>query len=226
MREDRKRVFILSVSAAFSLASAGNLSGCVYKLVNSERMSVHQPRTLFINPVNDQTSRGGQAAKLMAALRRQLLQDRSFILTDLETARWGLEVRVTDSNRAITKFEKCDQGNEILASGAVPCNRISGDGDLPNISAEEEISVMSVEATGLDLRTGTVLFRLNLPNLTSGAYNVVGDGTVRGALSSNRNLHVLRYFENSEKAVESLANTAAVRIYEQLVSVPPPSPSL
>ncbi|MFZ9519621.1 MAG: hypothetical protein ACO3A4_04010 [Silvanigrellaceae bacterium] len=201
-------------------------SACIYRLANLERVPSNTPRTLYIRPVNDNTSRAGQAPKLMAALRRLVTQDRSFILTDLETARWGLEVRIVASGRSITRVEKCDQGNEILASGAIPCSRVAAAGNLPDISAEEEVSQMSVDAKAIDLQTGAVLFNLQMPNLTTGAYNIVGDGTVRASMSNAQGLHALRYMENSDSAVDSLASTAAARIYEQLVSLSPPSPSL
>ncbi|MEN9826979.1 MAG: hypothetical protein RI953_2724 [Pseudomonadota bacterium] len=203
-----------------------SLPGCIYRLANLERMPSTNPRTLYIRPIDDNTSRAGQAPKLMGALRRLLTQDRAFILTDLETARWGLEIRILESGRSIIRVEKCDQGNEILASGAVPCGRVSAGGKLPDISAEEEVSQMSVDARAIDLQTGAVLFNLQLPNLTTGAYNIVGDGTVRASMSNAQGLHALRYMENSANAVESLANTAAARIYEQLVNLSPPSPSL
>ncbi|NBW81728.1 hypothetical protein EBR21_08235 [bacterium] len=203
-----------------------SFSGCIYRLANLERVPSSIPRTIYIRPVDDNTSRAGQAPKLMVALRRLLTQDRSFVLTDLETARWGLEIRILDAGRSITRVEKCDQGNEILASGAVPCGRVAAAGNLPDISAEEEVSQMSVDARAIDLKTGAVLFNLQLPNLTTGAYNIVGDGTVRASMSNAQGLHALRYLENGANAVESLANTAAVRIYEQLVNLSPPSPSL
>lgn len=201
-------------------------TGCVYRLANRERLTTSQPRTLYLNPIADHSSRAGQSQRLMAALRRLLAQDRSFIITDLKTARWGLEVRILDANRSITRVEKCDQGNEVLASGAVPCSTIAASGKLPDVSAEEEVSQMSVEARAIDLQNGAVLFQTRLPNLTSGAYNIVGDGTVRSSMSNAQNLHVLRYMENSDNAVEALANNAAARIYEQLISIPPPSPTL
>jgi hypothetical protein len=212
----------LVLSALFSVL----FSGCIYRFTNSDRVLTSQPRTLYISPVTDATARAGQAPRLTAALRRLLTQNRDFILTDVKTARWGLEVQITDAARSVTKVEKCDQGNEILASGAVPCNKIKTAGNLPDVSAEEEVAQMSVVARGIDLRTGTVLFQLNLPNIATGAYPIVGDGTVKASLSNSQDLHVLRYMENSENAVESLAGSIAARIYDQLIAIPPPSPSL
>lgn len=209
----------------FILATLSS-TGCVYRLANRERAIISQPRTLYISPIADHSARSGQGPRLMTALRRLVAQDRSFIITDLKTARWGLEVRILEAGRSITRVEKCDQGNEILASGAVSCGTIAASGDLPDVSAEEEVSQMTVEARGIDLQNGAVLFQTRLANLSSGTYNIVGDGTVRSSLSNAQNLHVLRYMENSDNAVETLANTAAARIYEQLVSLPPPSPSL
>lgn len=202
------------------------LSGCVYHFANSDRNLNTQPRTIFIAHVEDHTSRAGQSARLMAALKRLLAQDRSFIVTDRKTARWGVEIQITSASKAITRVEKCDQGNEILASGAISCAQIQANGKLPDISAEEEISQISVSARGLDLETGAVLFQSSFPNLTSGAYNVVGDGSVRASLSQKQSLHALRYLENAENASESLAQIAAQRIYEQIVAVPPPAPFL
>ncbi|MBM3381708.1 MAG: hypothetical protein FJY29_04625 [Betaproteobacteria bacterium] len=201
------------------------LEGCVYRFGNSERTYSTQPRTLYIAPVADNTSRAGQSARLMAALKRLLAQDRVFILTDKSTARWGVEVQIIASGRAITRVEKCDQGNEILASGAVTCARIKENGQLPDISAEEEIAQISVRARAMDLENGALLFQANFPNLTTGPYPVVGDGSVRSSLSNKQGLHPLRYNENSENAFESLAQIAAQRIYEQLVALPPPAPN-
>lgn len=201
-------------------------SGCIYNFANRERMGPTQPKTLYLSPVKDFTARSTQSGKLMAALRRLLTQDRQFILTDLKTARWGVDIQIIEGGRAITRVEKCDQGNEILASGAVPCGKVAASGKLPDVSAEEEVAQLSVDARAIDLQSGAVLFQIRLQNLNSGAYNIVGDGTVRASLSNSQDLHVLRYMENSENAIESIAATAAARIYEQLVSIPPPSPSL
>lgn len=213
-------LFVLSLCLSFSF------SGCIYRLANKELDLSARPRTLYMSAVTDSTSRAGQAPKLMTAIRRLITQNRNFILTDLKTARWGLEIQITDSARSITRVEKCDQGNEILASGAVSCPKISAAGNLPDVSAEEEVALLSVVARAIDLRTGATLFQLNLPNLTTGAYAIVGDGTVRASLSNAQDLHVLRYMENSENAIDSLAATAAARIYEQLIALPPPTPSL
>jgi hypothetical protein len=200
-------------------------AGCVYRFANSERTYSTQPRTLYVAPVSDNTSRAGQSVRLMAALKRLLAQDRLFILTDKKTARWGVEIQITSTGRAITRVEKCDQGNEVLASGSVNCAQINENGKLPDVSAEEEIAQLSVRARGLDLESGAVLFQANFPNLTTGPYPVVGDGSVRSSLSGKQGLHPLRYHENSENAAESLAQIAAQRIYEQLVALPPPAPS-
>ncbi|NBX17570.1 MAG: hypothetical protein EBR09_09415 [Proteobacteria bacterium] len=215
-----QRSFVLLPLSLFSI------SGCIYRFANSDRIISSQPRTLYISNVTDGTARAGQAPKLTAALRRLITQNREFILTDVHTARWGLEIQITDAARSVTRVEKCDQGNEILASGAVPCSKIKSENKLPDVSAEDEVAQMSVVARALDLRTGAVLFQLNLPNIATGAYPIVGDGTVRASLSNSQDLHVLRYMENSENAVESLAGTIAARIYDQLVAIPPPSPSL
>ena len=212
--------FPLFVLALILLAPA-----CVYRFANSERYLSPQPRTLFISSVIDTTSRAGQSARLMAALKRLLAQDRSFIITDLKTARWGLELQITAASRAITRVEKCDQGNEVLASGSANCAQIRANGKLPDISAEEEIAQITVQARAIDLETGAVLFQSNLPNLTTGPYPVVGDCSVRASLSNKQSLHTLRYLENSENASEALAQIAAQRIYEQLIGIPPPAPS-
>ena len=212
----------LVLSAMFSIL----FSGCVYRFANSDRVLTSQPRTLYISPVVDATARAGQAPKLTSALRRLLTQNRDFILTDIKTARWGLEIQITDATRTVTKVEKCNQGNEILASGAIPCSQVKASGKLPDISAEEEVAMMSVNARAVDLRTGAVLFQLNLPNVATGAYPIIGDGTVRASMSTSQDLHVLRYLENSENAVESLSGSIAARIYDQLVAIPPPSPAL
>lgn len=201
------------------------LPGCVYHFANSERNFSAPPRTLFVAPVTDSTSKAGQSARLMAALRRLLAQDRSFILTDKKTARWGVEIRIIAANKAITRVEKCDQGNEILASGAVTCPQVKASGKIPDVSAEEEISQISVQARGIDLETGAILFNSDLQNLTTGPYPIVGDGSVRASMSNKKHLHPLRYLENSENATEALAQIAAQRIYDQLVSIPPPAPS-
>jgi len=202
------------------------LQACVYRLANKERVLNAQPRTLFVSAIDDSSSHAGQAAKLMAALKRILTQDRAFILTDLKTARWGIEVHIISSGRSISRVEKCDQGNEILASGAVPCQRVALEGKLPDISAEEEIATLVVSARAIDLQNGAVLFQNQLNNLTTAPYPVVGDGSVRASLSAKQDLHVMRYLENSEAAIESLAQTAAQRIYEQLVAIPPSAPNL
>ncbi|MEY3901585.1 MAG: hypothetical protein RL189_891 [Pseudomonadota bacterium] len=199
---------------------------CVYRFANRDRQLSVQPRTLYVSPVGDSSAKAGQAAKLMSALRRRLTQDRAFIITDLQTARWGLEVQITDSLRSITRVEKCTQGNEVLASGAVPCSQVSASGRLPDISAEEEVALLTIEARAIDLHTGAVLFQTKLTDLSSGAYNIVGDGTVRASMSGAADLHVLRSMENRDNAIEAIANSAAARIYDQLISIPPPSPSL
>jgi hypothetical protein len=161
----------------------------------------------------------------MNALRRLLASDRAFILTDQKTARWGVEVQINSATRMITKVEKCDQGNEILASGAVSCAQIRSDTRLPDISAEEEVAILSVQARGIDLESGAVLFQANLPHLTTGAYNLVGDGSLRASLANKQDLHALRYIENKESAENTLAQIAAQRIYENIIAIPPPSPS-
>lgn len=208
------------------LLSALFNSACVYRFANQDRQLSLQPKTIYVSPVVDTTARAGQAAKLMNALRRKLTHDRAFIMTDLQTARWGLELQIIESGRSITRVEKCTQGNEVLGGGAVPCSQVATSGRLPDISAEEEVAKLTIDARAIDLQTGTLLFQTRLADLSSGAYNIVGDGTVRSSLSNATDLHALRSMENRDNAIEAIANAAAARIYDQLISIPPPSPSL
>ncbi|MEY2986976.1 MAG: hypothetical protein RJB13_497, partial [Pseudomonadota bacterium] len=196
--------------------------GCVYRFANQERFSSDRPRTIYIAPIADHTAHSGQASHLMTALKHLFARERSFIITDISSARWGVEVYITGSSRAITRVEKCDQGNEVLASGSIPCSQIKAENKLPDVSPEEEVATMSFRARAVDLSNGRVLFDMNLPNLSSGAYDLVGDGTVKASLSQKRELHLLRYFENSSRATQGLAQTAAQRIFDRLNAIPPP----
>jgi hypothetical protein len=213
-----------SVQAVVMCALAFLVQSCVYRFANQERSISEQPRTLYIAPITDSTVHSGQAAQLMMAIRQRVLRDRNFELTSLEDARWGLEIRITESYKAITRTEKCDQGNETLASGSVACALIKDENIRPDVSPEEEIATMSFRARGVDLSTGAVLFDLSLPSLTSGSYDLVGDGTVKASLSQKQELHLLRYFENSDRAMRGLAEAAAQRIFDRLNAVPPPAP--
>lgn len=213
-----------------SLALLGALlmfaQGCVYRFANQERFSSDRPRTVYIAPIADHTSYSGQASHLMAALKHLFAREKSFIITDIESARWGVEVYITGSSRAITRVEKCDQGNEVLASGSIPCGKITAENKLPDVSPEAEVATMSFRARAIDMSSGRVLFDMNLPKLSSGAYELVGDGTVKASLSKKQELHVLRYFENSNRATQGLAQSAARRIFDRLNAIPPPAPEL
>lgn len=197
---------------------------CVYRFANQELVYSDKPRTIYIAPITDNTVHSGQASHVMKALKELLARDRNFKVTNIETARWGLEVRITESYRAITRVEKCDQGNEILASGSVACGKITTEKKLPDVSPEEEAAYMSFTARAVDLSTGRVLFDINLPKLSSGSYDLVGDGTVKASLSQKQELHLLRYFENSDRATRGLAQNAAQRIFDRLKAIPPPAP--
>ena len=200
--------------------------GCVYRFTNKERFSSDRPRTIYIAPIADHTAQSGQASHLMAALKQRFARERSFIITDISSARWGVEVYITESSRAITRVEKCDQGNEVLASGSIPCSKITAENKLPDVSPEEEVTTMSFRARAVDLSNGRVLFDMSLPKLSSGAYDLVGDGTVKASLSQKQELHLLRYFENSNRAKHGLAQSAAQRIFDRLNAIPPPAPEL
>lgn len=177
--------------------------------------------SVFVPTALDFTSSGGHAARVTAAVRRALSQDPRVILTSRETARWGLDIRITEGQRRVTKTEECSPGERVVGSGAYPC--VDGSVHQPSVSSIQEEIRLSVEVIAIDLRSGQTAFaRRLLAEDVAAKYPVVADAettegtTMLRGLANSPELHSLRYMENADTAVETLGRTIASAVLAEV----------
>lgn len=210
------------------------LGGCVVRFVNADRRVDSSFRKIFVPAATDTSTRGGQAARLSAAIRRAIALDTRFALVSMEEARWALDVQVRNSQRQTAQTSDCerDADKNSVASGAYSCDSVKLSFSQPSVSSETEVVSLSVNARAIDLQTGRALVSTSFDTITSGELPVVGTEAVQRNLARTPELHALRYVENIDRGVENIADKIAASLLNTLLSldpkaleVPTPTPS-
>lgn len=216
VRNVRKLIFLSTCLLAVSI-----FQGCVARFSNSERNVDGNFRKVYVPAVNDVSTRGGQAGRVSAAVRRAIALDTRFSMSSLQNARWALDVTIRDSVRQTTRFEECKQAGEVLAGDAYACTNVERNFNTPEVSAEEEALLLDVDVRAIDLNNGGTLAAKRYARVSSGAYNLVGDDDTRKMLAATPELHALRYVENADDAVARIGQTIAADILALLAGIDP-----
>lgn len=213
--------FLGLCTAALAALIAFALPGCVVRLTNSERNVETSFRKIYFPAATDISTHGGQASRISVAVRRAFALDTRFELTSLDEARWALDVQIKNSLVTATKTEECKLGTEVLGSGAYGCELVLNNFNQPTISSEEEQLFLDVDVRAIDLNTGKALRSLRFEKVSSGAFPVVGDADIRARLRATPQLHALRYVENRDSAVDTIASNIAGQVLASMLTLDP-----
>lgn len=200
------------------------IAGCVVRFRNSEQGLNSSFRRIYLPASTDTSTYGGASARVSYAVRRAMSLRTEISLVALDEARVALDLQILSRSRVTSEQLECSsdetvRNSQFLASGAVPCRTERGFAQA-EISAESERQNMTVQARAVDLNTGQVLFTRNF-DLASGYPIVSADEDVKVQLRSVPEYHALRYMENADKAVQSMANQVASQIVGSILSLDP-----
>jgi hypothetical protein len=189
---------------ALTLCIAIFHTACVFRFSNAERNIDSSYRRIYVPSVADSSTRGGNSARVSQALRRQLALDTRFELVPADQARLAVDVRIVDTRRVTTKISECVKDSDTVASTSRLCADLKNNFAVPDASSEEETFQMDAQVRILDLSSGKTLYSKSYQNISSGAYDIVGNTETKAPLQKTPELHSLRYAENANEIVTAL----------------------
>jgi hypothetical protein len=214
---------------ALTLCIAIFHTACVFRFSNAERNIDSSYRRIYVPSVADSSTRGGNSARVSQALRRQLALDTRFELVPADQARLAVDVRIVDTRRVTTKISECVKDSDTVASTSRLCADLKNNFAVPDASSEEETFQMDAQVRILDLSSGKTLYSKSYQNISSGAYDIVGNTETKAPLQKTPELHSLRYAENSDAAIavagRALANEIVTALLTLDTSDPTPTPT-
>lgn len=209
------RILALVVCAGLGVLN----TGCVFRYANAERNIDSAFRRVYVPAVTDASTRGGQAGRVSSAVRRALSLDTRFALVPANEARVAVDVQILESAKVTTEVVECKAGTEVLAAESSPCEVVQKGFILPDASAERETALLDVRIRLVDLNTGRLLHNRVLPQVSSGAYPLVGEAEARAGLRRTPELHALRYVEKVDSAIDRIGQTVAAEVVGVLLSL-------
>lgn len=217
-RRPASRAGLIPVALLAALALAGP-SSCVFRFANAERNIDALYRRIYLPAANDYGTHGGVSARVSQAVRRALALDTRFSLVPASEARVAVDVAILDSRRVTTKVLECKSDDDVVASDSRSCRNLKDDFSAPDASAEQESTVVDLRVRLVDLGDGRLLFNRTLPNVSSGAYDLVGTADTRKGLEDTPQLHALRYVENVDAAYARVGEVVAAQVVSALLSL-------
>lgn len=202
------------------------ISSCVVRFANSEQGLSENYRRVYLPAAIDNTSRGGVAARVAFAIRKQLSLRTEITLVPIEEARLALDIEIRNHTRASTSQADCEEllkedPNARVASEAFSCKDDLSFGRA-QVSAEGETITLDVLARAVDLNNGSVFFARSF--LVSRSFPVVHDEIAERKRLAEAKLpqyHALRYLENADDTALSLGYTIADKIVLTILTLDP-----
>lgn len=208
------------------------LAGCVVGFSNREKHIPEDYKKIYAPAAKDTSVYAGNSSKLSLAVRARLAKRSDISLTNLQNARWALQIKILDRKQSIIAVDSCaNPGTPNVASGAYSCAAIhpemaGGSSNAPtslsqpSVSPQSEQIALVVMVKAIDLNTGKIFWsKFYKDSIPAAVFNEIGDngdGRTMVYLQDTPDLHALRYQEAVDNAVESFANAIADDIETQI----------
>lgn len=223
------KIFHLVIYITFILFCT---NACVVGFDNSQKRIPKDFASLYFPSAVDSSISGGNSSRLSSAIRQKLLQRSDINLTDIQHARWALQVKILDREQSIVAVDTCkNPTTPSVASGAFSCTAIhpkfSTTKDAkpyafnkPSISPAKERLSLVVESKAIDLNSGQTIWakRYFANNVPAIVFDEIGDtdGNTVKYMQQTPDLHSLRHQEVIENAVLAFSQTIAKDILNTL----------
>ncbi|WP_397600664.1 hypothetical protein [Silvanigrella sp.] len=197
------------------------LNSCAVGFSNKQRYIPEEFSKVYIPSAKDSSIYSGNSSRLSQSVRQKMALRTDIQMTDLENARWALQIKILDRKQSIVAIEDCkNPSTASVASGAFKCSLIHP--ELNNSSttsptsfnqptkspSQEKISLV-VQVKAIDLNSGATMWAKQYAanNIPEVVFNEIGDtdGNTLKYMQWTPDLHVFRYQEAINNAVKSFS---------------------
>ncbi len=216
------------------------MSGCVVGFSNKQNHVPEEFSKVYIPSAKDASVYSGNSSRLSQSVRQKLALRTDIHMTNLQNARWALQIKVLDRNQSIVAVDSCKTpSTPSIASGAYLCTSIHPEltntasstsnaptsFNQPSISPSSENLSLVVEAKGIDLNNGATMWAklYTASNIPAVIFNEIGDtdGNTVKYTQWTPDLHVLRYQEAIDNTVKTYSEAIATDIQTMIFSSMP-----
>ncbi|KAB8033422.1 hypothetical protein [Fluviispira multicolorata] len=215
-------IFVLSIIS----------NSCIIGFSNMHNHIPEEYAKVYLPAAHDFSIYGGNSSRLSFAIRNKLSERTDISFTNLENARWALQINILDRIQSITAVDSCkNPSTPNTASGAYSCAKIHPEAldsktstpyafNKPTISPATEQLSLVVEVKAFDLNSGKVMWakRYAASNISPAVFNEIGDtdGRTLNYMQQTPDLHALRYQEAVDNAVKAFSTAIAADVQETI----------
>lgn len=234
------KVTIMKQHLLISFIAAVYFNGCVVGFRNMQNHIPEEFSNVYVPSAKDVSIYSGNSSRLSQSIRQKLALRTDIRLTNLQNARWALQIKVLDRQQSIVAVDSCkNPSTPSVASGAYICTKIHPEltnttsatssaptsFNQPSVSPSQENLSLSVEAKAIDLNNGATIWAklYTASNIPAVVFNEIGDtdGNTIKYTQWNPDLHTLRYQEAIDNAVKSYSEAIANDIQTMIFSAMP-----
>ncbi len=216
------------------------MGGCVIGFSNTQNHVPEEFSNVYIPSAKDASIYSGNSSRLSQSVRQKLALRTDIKMTNLQNARWTLQIKVLDRNQSIVAVDSCKTpSTPSVASGAYLCTSIHPEltnttssssnapksFNQPSISPSSENLSLVVEAKAIDLNNGATMWAklYTASNIPAIVFNEIGDtdGNTVKYTQWTPDLHVLRYQEAIDNTVKSYSDAIATDVQTMIFSSMP-----
>ena len=227
----KRKIFLFIIIISFILQS------CVVGFSNKQNHISEEFSKVFIPSAKDTSVYSGNSSRLSQSVRQKIALRTDIQMTNLENARWALQIKVLDRKQSIVAIDDCKNPSVAsVASGAYTCSSIHPELSTPNTTSstsfnqpskspsQEKLSLV-VEVKAIDLNSGATIWakRYTASNIPEAIFNEIGDtdGNTLKYMQWTPDLHVLRYQEVVQNAVKAFSDSIANDIQSMIFASMP-----
>lgn len=216
-------------------------NSCTTGFSNKQNHIPEEFSNLYVPSAKDTSIYSGNANRLSQSIRQKLSLRSDINLTNLQKARWALQIKILDRNQSIIAVDSCtNPSTPNVASGAYLCSAIHPElnetntnstskpptsFNQPSVSPSQEKLSLVVEVKAIDLNNGATMWAklYSANNIPSIVFDEIGDtdGNVKKYTQWTPDLHVLRYQEIIDSTVKSYSDAIATDILSMIFSTMP-----
>ena len=209
---------------------------CVVGFSNKKNHVPEEFSKVYIPSAKDSSIYSGNSSRLSQSVRQKIALRTDIQMTNLEEARWALQIKVFDRKQSIVAIDDCrNPSTATVASGAFKCSSIHPELsdskttdptslNQPTKSPSQEKISLVVQVKAIDLNSGATIWakRYTAGNIPEIIFNEIGDkdGNTVKYTQWTPDLHVHRYQEAINNAVkafsDSIASDVQTMIFESM----------
>lgn len=215
-------------------------NSCVIGFSNMQNHVPEEFSNVYVPSVKDTSIYAGNSSRLSQAVRQRLALRTDIHMTNLQNARWALQIKILDRTQSIVAVDSCkNPSTPTVASGAYLCTSIHPEltnttntpttsptsFNQPSISPSQEKISLNVEVKAIDLNSGATMWAklYSASNIPAVVFNEIGDtdGNTIKYTQWTPDLHVLRYQEAIDNTVKSYSDAIAADIQTMIFASMP-----